>query len=352
MRINNYLSEKKYPTFVAKLAWYWSIPYRREEMLRQYDTEHDLALDTVSTLKRIMLSDRKSLHLKDDYNSMRDFFKDAIENILLFTSTSNLSVLQPDDTIYDGIILMADNNIRRIPIVDKENVLIGIFTVHDIIRLLGRIEKYELLYQEENNNLDMVLAKSVKHLAVHNPITLSEKNSVFDAVKTMVDNEIGGIPIVDDGKLIGIITERDILFLTPLLRELSGKNIPFVPQKDVVTVTSDTPISGAVKIMTKKDFRRLPVVDNGKLTGIITTTDIIQANYNLASLFSKVLKFPVKDITIKNTYFTTPRDEINDAINLMCQQNIGSLLIMEEEDLRGIITERDVLKYAYELLKT
>lgn len=351
MKIDNYLSERKSPTLAAKLAWCWYTPYRHDEILKQYGSERDLVLDTVSTLKSSLSEAGKTLRLKDEYVSMRKFFQDAIDNVLLFASTNNLNMLQAEDTIYDGIILMADNNIRRIPIVNKENTLIGIFTVHDIIRLLGRIEKYESFYQDENNNLDMILAGSVDHIAIHNPITLSENHSVFDAVKTMVDNEIGGIPIVDGDKLIGIITERDILYLTPLLRELSGKNIPFVPQKDVITVIPDTTIFDAIKIMAKEDIRRLPVVDKGRLTGIITTTDIIQANYSLTNLFSEVLSFPVKDIMIQNTYFITPKDSIDDAINLMCHWNIGSLLIMEGEELMGIITERDVLKYAYELLK-
>ncbi len=351
MKIDNYLSERKSPTLAAKLAWCWYTPYRHDEILKQYESERELVLDTVRALRSSFLGVGKSLRLKDEYISMRKLFQDAIDSVLLFASTNNLNILQAEDTIYDGIILMADNNIRRIPIVNKEDTLIGIFTVHDIIRLLGGIEKYESLYQEENNDLDMILAKSVDHIAIHNPITLSGNHSVFDAVKTMVDNEIGGIPIVDGDKLIGIITERDILYLTPLLKELSENNIPFVPQKDVITVTPDTTILGAITILAKEDIRRLPVVDKGRLIGIITTTDIIQANYTFANLFSEVLSFSVKDIMIKNTYFITPKDAIDDAINLMCHWNIGSLLIMEGDELMGIITERDVLKYAYELLK-
>lgn len=351
MTIKNYSLENKSPALATKLDWCWHVSRRRDEMFRHCNTEHDLVSHTVSAMKSYFTSIGKSLSIKDEYPSLRELFQDAIKNVLLFASASDLYVLHPENTIYEGIILMADNNIRRIPVVNGENVLKGIFTVRDIIRLLARVQRYESLYQAENNKLDMILANSVEHIATCNPITLSENHSLLDAVKAMVDNGIGGIPIVQGEKLTGIITERDILRLTPLLKELSGKNISLTPQKDVITITSDTTISDAVKIMAKGDFRRLPVVEKCRLIGIITTTDVIQANYSLSKLFSDVMNAPVKDIMIKNTYYITPKDTPDFAINLMCQQNIGSLLVMEGEELRGIITERDVVKYAYELLK-
>jgi CBS domain-containing protein len=52
-----------------------------------------------------------------------------------------------------------------------------------------------------------------------------------------------------------------------------------------------------------------------------------------------------------NGAYISPRDSIDVAVNLMCRRNIGSLLIMEDDELRGIVTERDVLQYAYALAK-
>ncbi len=349
MKLINYLSERKFPSLAAKLAWSWYDPDRHNDLCKEYGTEHDLVKDAIITLKRSLLPGSAPLRMKDDYGSMRDFFQDAIQNVVLFGSGTNLFALNPEETIYHGIILMADNNIRRVPLVTPGGALVGIFTVRDIVRLLGRHEKYEALYQAEDNNLDLVLAKAVKQIANFRPITLTEAHSVLDAIRTMVSNHIGGVPIVRGEKLVGIITERDILYIAPLLKDLFGKTLPVMPQKNVVSIEADTKISDAIAIMAGKDFRRLPVVDRGKVVGIITTTDIIQAHYSLSSLFSEALNRPVRDIMIKNTYYVTPRESVDDAIRLMCRRNIGSLLVMEGETLSGIITERDILKYICQL---
>jgi CBS domain-containing protein len=345
---------KKFPTLAANIAWRWYLPRGRAELLDQYHTEQNLVRHVVGTLKRGFASLQAFLHLKNDYRSLQEFLSDAIKNAVLFSSANALLTLRPESTIYEGMLLMADNNIRRIPLVDAAGALKGIFTVRDIIRLLARVAKYEDLYRAEHDDLDLVLAKDVRHIAATSPLTIAASHSVAAAVRTMMAMEIGGLPIVRDGRLIGILTERDVLYLIPLLKELSGKpeagDLSRFMQKNVVTIASDTPIIEAIKIMAHGHFRRLPIVDSSRLVGIITTTDIMQANYSLGQLFSEILRFPVREIMIQNTCYVTASDTLEAAVGLMGRRNIGSLLIMDGDRLRGIVTERDVLKYAAELV--
>jgi IMP dehydrogenase len=106
------------------------------------------------------------------------------------------------------------------------------------------------------------------------PITLREDATIGDALRLMKENKIGGIPIVDGGgKLVGILTNRDLRFETNRKRKVSE-----VMTKDkLVTAPEGTDLKKAEKILQKHKIEKLPVVSrNGKLTGLITYRDIIQ----------------------------------------------------------------------------
>ncbi len=339
-------SGREMVSLAMKLAWCYQCSHFRDAILPQYGGETKFLKLLQSKLETYFSSIGQSLHLKTDYLVIEDFLRDALKDVLLFASTGVLYTMSPDDTIYQAIHMLADNNIRRVPIINDQGALRGIFTVRDIIRLLARDEKYESLYREENGSLDKVLAQYVTKIANPNPITLSQNNSVWDAIRTMVVNEIGGIPIILGENLVGIITERDILFLYPLLERISGNKGVVPLRKDVITIDKDSTIRDAIKILAEGSFRRLPVMYGDNLAGIVTTTDIIQANLSFGQPFSQILDMPVEEIMIPSPFFININDSLDRAVTIMCQRNIGSLLVMEEKKLRGIITERDILKCA------
>jgi CBS domain-containing protein len=106
--------------------------------------------------------------------------------------------------------------------------------------------------------------------------TLSPKNRTIDALDAMVQNDIGSVPIVENGTLVGIITERDIVkeitkSFDYLERKLSETN-----KHPVVTVTPSTPLWEAFALLLRKKIRRLPVVEDGKLVGIVTERDLFK----------------------------------------------------------------------------
>lgn len=104
------------------------------------------------------------------------------------------------------------------------------------------------------------------------PVTLQKHNTVGDAQKTMREYSIGGIPIIDDsGKLIGIVTNRDLRFERDLNHELSE----VMTSKNLITVAQGTSLKEAEIILQKHKIEKLPVVtDDGSLLGLITFRDI------------------------------------------------------------------------------
>ena len=107
-------------------------------------------------------------------------------------------------------------------------------------------------------------------------IVIEHDVSVREAAKIMSNRNIGSLIVLENNKIVGIITERDIMKNASCL----GKKISSVMSKNVVTVDHNESLENASLIMTERKIKRLPVVDNGKLVGIITATDII-ANSDL-----------------------------------------------------------------------
>jgi len=105
------------------------------------------------------------------------------------------------------------------------------------------------------------------------PITLSPDATVADAVKLMRDNKIGGIPITEaSGKLVGILTNRDMRFEKNMKKKVSE----VMTKEHLVTAASGTSMQQAEKILEEYKIEKLPIVDKkGKLIGLITFRDIV-----------------------------------------------------------------------------
>ena len=102
-------------------------------------------------------------------------------------------------------------------------------------------------------------------------IVVEENISLRDAAKIMSDKNIGSLIIMKNEKIIGIITERDIMKNVGRL----GEKIPQVMTKNVVTIEANETIDNAASIMAKNKIKRLPVLKKGSLAGIVTATDIL-----------------------------------------------------------------------------
>ncbi len=107
-------------------------------------------------------------------------------------------------------------------------------------------------------------------------IAIDHDVSVKEAAKIMSNKNIGSLIVLNKDKIIGIITDRDILKNISSL----GKRISIVMSKNVITIDHNESLDNASLIMTENKIKRLPVVDKGKLVGVITATDIV-ANSDL-----------------------------------------------------------------------
>jgi CBS domain-containing protein len=115
----------------------------------------------------------------------------------------------------------------------------------------------------------------VKDLMTSSVVSLNSNDSTKKAAELMKEHNIGSVPVCQDGKVIGIVTDRDIALRTVG----DGKDAKTVTVRDIMSSnpvlgTPDMSIDEASRIMSDRQIRRLPVVDNNNLVGILALGDI------------------------------------------------------------------------------
>jgi CBS domain-containing protein len=119
------------------------------------------------------------------------------------------------------------------------------------------------------------VSQSIREIMTTNPISFAANSSIRDAARAMRDNNIGDIVVEKDGKLCGIVTDRDIVIRAVAEnKDLTKTTLESICSKDLTSLTPDQTDDDAVRIMKDKALRRLPVVQNGKTVGIVSLGDL------------------------------------------------------------------------------
>lgn len=129
------------------------------------------------------------------------------------------------------------------------------------------------------------------------PVTVSPEQSIFEALRIMRDNSVRRLPVVRNGKLVGIVTELDLLRVSPseatslsvweMNYVLSKMRVKDVMTDKVVVISPEATIEEAAVLMRENVISGLPVVEGGKLVGIITETNLFDAFIDTMGLYEK-----------------------------------------------------------------
>ncbi len=122
-------------------------------------------------------------------------------------------------------------------------------------------------------------AMSVRDIMTLKPVSCPPETKLEDVARLMIEHDFGELPVCEAGKLIGVVTDRDIMARTLAKgRDPVGVAVRQVMTAKVFTVRASDPIERAISIMERRQVRRLPVVDSrGKLVGIVSQADIAEA---------------------------------------------------------------------------
>lgn len=127
--------------------------------------------------------------------------------------------------------------------------------------------------------------------------------------------------------------------------------------RDVITVEPNTPLPEALALMRKEHIRRLPVMEGGRLVGIVTYGDLREAGPSTATGLSVheisylLAKLGVGKLMTAKPFTVTPYTPLTEAAALMLEHKVGGLPVMDGEQLVGIITESDIFRAFVRLLE-
>ena len=119
------------------------------------------------------------------------------------------------------------------------------------------------------------MAKSVRDAMTGDPRSIGATASVVEAARLMREQHIGSLPITEGEKLVGMITDRDIT--TRVVAEAADPKVTSVEDvysRDLISVEPDNDLQEALQLMARHQVRRLPVVENERLVGIVAQADI------------------------------------------------------------------------------
>jgi CBS domain-containing protein len=122
------------------------------------------------------------------------------------------------------------------------------------------------------------MGKRVRDAMTADPRTVRAEDSVVDAAKIMEEEDVGSVPVVDvDNVLVGMITDRDIaLRVVAAGKESRSTTVGEVATKEVSPAYPDEPLDRALEQMAHRQVRRLPVIEDDRVVGILAQADVVQ----------------------------------------------------------------------------
>ncbi|MDD5960569.1 MAG: IMP dehydrogenase [Methanobrevibacter wolinii] len=134
---------------------------------------------------------------------------------------------------------------------------------------IGVIHRNKTLEQEVE---EVKKVKMAEDITIRDVVTITPDSTVHEVQKLMDDQSISGLPVMDGDTIIGIISRRDV---NPLMKSGTDRKVSEVMTSDVVTIDENTSAEEALDIAYENKVERLPVLSDGKLVGIVTIRDIL-----------------------------------------------------------------------------
>jgi CBS domain-containing protein len=266
-------------------------------------------------------------------------------------ASPDVVTVPPTTTIMGAIKTMTFYGFSRLPIADPGTKrLIGFVTSVDVVDFLGGGLRHNLLREKYGGNIFTAINADITEIMSTNLTYASDKASLNDVLKLMYEKNVGGLPIVDeDTRIKAIITEEDFVRFCRGLD--TGLTVEAFMSPNVVTAPAQTTIEKMTRMIIQKGFRRMPVVQDGVLMGMVTASDIMKY-LGSGDAFDKVvtgdigevMNQPIKSLIKRSLLATEKKADLGQAARKMMDNEIGALPVMDKGSLAGILTERDYVR--------
>ena len=270
---------------------------------------------------------------------------------LVGTASPDVVTVPPTTTIMGAIKTMTFYGFSRLPIADAGTKrLMGFVTSVDIVDFLGGGLRHNLLQEKYGGNIFTAINADIREIMSDKLTYASDSASLNDVLNLMYEKNVGGLPIVDeDTRIKAIITEEDFVRFCRGLD--TGLAVESFMSPNVVTAPAQTTIEKMTRMIIQKGFRRMPVVQDGVLMGMVTASDIMKYLGSGAAFekvvtgdIGEVMNQPVKSLIKRSLLTTEKKVDLGQAARKMLDSDIGSLPVMDKGSLVGILTERDYVR--------
>jgi CBS domain-containing protein len=263
-------------------------------------------------------------------------------------------VVDTDENVSRARNLMLKHKISRLPVLEK-SVLAGIITKKDIGY---RLRQSEPLWRRRP--IDSI---PVSVLMTPDPVTVSRDASIDQVASLLIERDFSGVPVIDSREMVGIITKSDLM-KSARIGSLSMRVEEIM--EDVITVSRYHSLDHVIDLMRERNDKVVVVNNDGTLAGIVTESNLAFFLYS-----NEKADLPVKDITrlrkeepggkkvMRYVYETAvvaedlmshpvmtipPGTLVREAVAVMRDQGINSLIVVEDQVIRGIIKRDDIIR--------
>ena len=258
--------------------------------------------------------------------------------------TRSVYTLRETQSVTLAEAAMQNRHVRHVPVVDDAMPLVGLVTHRDL--LAAKISSLTPLSADERTTLE--LSVPVSRIMRKQLWTIEPRALAVSAARIMREHRFGCLPVVDAGKLVGILTEADLLALVTDSLSLERRAHPWTIERVMtrvpVTITSDTTVAEARATMSRYAIRHLPVVDGGRPISIVADRDLAVAEAVFDRDERPRAAHVVRLLGAAHAHRAAPHDGVDQVLREMLEQRCDAVLVVDEGRLVGIFTAVDACR--------
>lgn len=249
------------------------------------------------------------------------------------------------ESVLNAAILMKNRNFRHLPIIAESGKLLGILSVQDIIDALHLTLQATTSAEDVKNSLEI----PVERIMTGQPVAVEPGDGLKEVIKKFSFYNVGAIPVVSlTGVVEGIITLRDLVSLMGTSSSPLNVQVSEIMSTNVITVDSTSSLAEAVRLMSERRVRRLPVIaGDGALMGVLTNKDVLRHTIRIVGDGSNMSGFDrrVSESMTADVITIGSDEDVRVAANQMTTFGVGGLVVNDLPTGKiALVTERDLIR--------
>ncbi|MCK9151468.1 CBS domain-containing protein [Methanobacterium alcaliphilum] len=257
--------------------------------------------------------------------------------------------IDKDQNVCDALRVMKKNKISRLAVINTNNdhvkELVGMITEKDIAKKLGS-SKYGNL-APSHFHVSTVMSNDI--------ITVDMETNIGEAANLMLENNIGGMPVMDDGEMVGIVTKSDFID-TCQGKAYENQAVTDSMSTELITVAPHDRIVHARRLLIDAKVGRLMVMEDEEMAGLLTAKDIANSMISFRKLVpdkhkaARIRNILVEDVMTQGIKSLSAETNIAEVAKTMLDQGCSGYPVVDEENkIVGLITKTDLIDLIVEM---